>query len=154
MNTGDARLARPSSVTVGGAAATDPNWVDDTRGTSDITFVDDDAGTVTPGNNDAFIDRFEGWTFRCTGQVDRLTVNIASIEAQPVDATGSPVGDTVVDLAFAVVDVLQPAIDITKTALRGVVLDPDAGVSSEMTPGSLGCGREPVVPVGAGARTR
>ena len=116
-NSGDEPLNR-----LGGQSATDPGWVTDSRCTADATYVSGD------DDGDELLDPDEVWTFRCQGQVSAPTVNVAEIEGQPSDDNGDPLPgiDPVSDRAAAFVNVVRPGITVTKTALRAVVLDPDA----------------------------
>ncbi len=68
----------------------------------------------------------EAWQFTCSMAIDERTINLATIIAQPVDGNGDPVGGTLTRDAFEIVLVLIPDIELTKSALVGVVLDPDA----------------------------
>jgi archaellum component FlaG (FlaF/FlaG flagellin family) len=118
-NTGDDVLNRPGATT-GGPGPTEPGWVVDGRCESDATFV----GGDTNGNE--LLDPGETWEFTCDGEVTGKTVNIAEITGQPSDAQGQPLPvGPVFDLAAALVQVLQPDIELTKIPLRGVVLDED-----------------------------
>jgi hypothetical protein len=121
-NTGVPALNRPGATTAG--PAKDPGWVTDPHCTSPATYVDNGGDA---NDNDLF-DPGETWTFTCPGVVDGPTINIAEIIGQPADDTGAPLPNTdpVDDMAAAFVDVLRPGIDIVKTALVPVVLDPDA----------------------------
>ncbi|MFC8680948.1 LPXTG cell wall anchor domain-containing protein [Microbacterium ureisolvens] len=86
---------------------------------------DDGDGLMNPG---------ETWTFTCSHVTTTTTVNTAVLAAQPV-AGGEPVGPPLVRRDQAIVEVIEPAIEVTKVALRGVVLDPDAQpVSGPDTP--------------------
>jgi uncharacterized repeat protein (TIGR01451 family) len=116
-NTGTAILGRP-----GGTPATDPGWVIDPNCNGPTTYT---GGDTSPANG--LMDPGETWTFTCTASVDSDTLNVAVINGQPVDGSGDPLGvPNVRDLASAFVTVAHPDIEIQKTALRPVVLDPDA----------------------------
>ena len=119
-NTGDAPLNRPGATTQG--PARDPGWITDTRCTTAAVYVSGDT------NNNSLLDPNETWQFSWPGQVTAPTVNTASIIGQPsaADGTALPGIDPVEDSAAAFVDVVVPGIAITKTSLRGVVLDPGA----------------------------
>ena len=119
-NTGDAPLNRPGATTQG--PARNPGWIDDPLCTSLAVYVSGD------GNNNSLLDPAETWQFSCPGVVTAPTVNTAEIIGQPSAANGTPLAgvDPVDDSATAFVDVVVPGIAITKTALRSVVLDPDA----------------------------
>jgi uncharacterized repeat protein (TIGR01451 family) len=112
-------LARP-----GGFPPQDfDEWiVDNTCGP--VTYVSGD----TNGNHliDPFDPSGEEWTFTCSTTVSTITVNVASIVAQPSDVNGDPVAGDVSDSDVAVVNVLQPAIIIEKAALSDPVLDEDS----------------------------
>ncbi len=115
-NSGNTPLARP------GGASTDPGWVQDPQCLQPAVFV---GGDVAPVNT--LLDPGETWTFTCTGSITAPTVNEATLVGQPTNATGAPLPvPTVSDVARAFVDVQQPEIVVTKTAIRPVVLDPDA----------------------------
>lgn len=89
------------------------------------------------GNGNGLLDPGETWVFSCPGSVTEPTVNVARITGQPSAADGQPLPgvDPVSDDAVAFVDVVEPGIDITKTAVRSVVLDDDAQpVSGPDTP--------------------
>jgi hypothetical protein len=120
-NEGDTPLNRPGAAT-GGPGPKDPGWIVDVRCAAPAVFTGGDA------NGNDLLDPAETWTFTCPGAVRSATVNVARITGRPSAADGSPLPgvDPVSDLAVAVVKVVQPGIDITKTATRGVVLDPDA----------------------------
>ena len=125
-NTGTPGLNRPGATVPGEPGPKDPGWVADTQCVDPATYVSGDLPDDATGNN--LLDPGETWTFTCLGSIDEPTVNVAGILAQPSDATGAPLPgvDPVFDVAVAFVDVLQPGITITKTALRGVVLDDGA----------------------------
>jgi uncharacterized repeat protein (TIGR01451 family) len=115
-NNGSTPLDRP-----GPTPATEPGWVSDPHCLSDATYVSGDT------DGDLLLDVGETWTFTCDGEVDATTLNIATITGQPTDAGGTPLPvDPITDRAAALVSVQQPAIDVTKTSLVPVVLDPDA----------------------------
>lgn len=118
-------------------AATNTGTADLRNDTGDPGWVaDDNCAPVQPvpatGNNsgdtngDGLLNPGETWHFTCTATIDRLTLNIATIVAQPVDADGNPVGGPLTRHAPALVAVVRPAIHLEKTALIPVVLDPDA----------------------------
>ena len=67
----------------------------------------------------------ETWTFTCSRVIDRQTLNIATIVAQPVDG-GTPVGDPLTRSDVAFVRVVLPDIAVTKNSINPVVLSPDA----------------------------
>jgi hypothetical protein len=121
-NTGIPALNRPDATTAG--PAKEPGWVTDSHCTSEATYVDNGGDA----NDNDLLDPGETWTFTCPGAVGGPTINIAQIIGQPSDDAGVPLPNTdpVDDVAAAFVDVLRPGIDIVKTALVPVVLDPDA----------------------------
>ena len=121
-NTGTTPLNRPGATTPG--PATEPGWVTDPRCTSPAVFTGGD------GNGNLLLDPGETWTFTCPGLVAVPTENTATITGQPSDAGGAPLPGigTVTDDAEAFVDVVSPAIEIDKTSLRPVVVDPAAEV--------------------------
>ncbi len=113
-NTGTASLRNPDDP-IGSPTIPPVHWVTDNK-CADVTYVSgdtDDNGLLDPG---------EAWQFTCQTPISALTVNIATITA----VTVAPVPVTLVRHALDVVDVVAPAIAITKTALVGVVLDPSA----------------------------
>lgn len=115
-NLGTSPLGRP-----GGAAATDPGWVVDPRCDGPAVFQSGDT------DGDQLLDPGETWVFTCTNTVDSPTLNVAEITGQPTDADGNPLPvDPVTDAAAAFVRTVQPALDVTKTAVVPVVLDPGA----------------------------
>jgi uncharacterized repeat protein (TIGR01451 family) len=117
-NTGDTPLNRPGASS-GGPGTKDPGWVADS-GCSPVTYFSGDDG------ND-LLDPGESWTFTCTRDISQRTPNLAVIVGQPSNPDGTPLDvPPVVDAAVELVDVLRPGIDIVKTALVPVVLDPDA----------------------------
>ena len=101
-----------------------PGWVTDDQCSpvEQVLDGDDNAGDT---NSDELINPGETWEFSCTAEIDELTVNVATIVAQPV-VDDDPVGEELTRTANELVDVLEPGIEVTKTALVGVVLDPDA----------------------------
>jgi hypothetical protein len=117
-NTGTEPLARPDGQSSTGT----PGWVVDARCLEPAVY------SVGDTNGNDLLDPPETWTFTCAGQVTATTLNLATIEAQPTDEAGSPLPDVdpVTDLAVALVNVVRPGIEVTKTALRPTVLDPDA----------------------------
>ena len=106
-----------------------PGWVTDNKCAS-VVPVPATGPNAGDTNADGLLNPGESWQFTCAMPVNALTINIATIVAQPVDANGNPVGATLTRRADAAVRVAQPAIELTKTALRGVVLDPDADPAS------------------------
>ena len=87
----------------------------------------DVAGTNNAGdiNTDDLLNPGETWQFSCTAVINEDTLNVAGMQAQPVGPSG-PIGDPLIRAAVDLVQVVDPAIQITKTALVPVVLDPDA----------------------------
>ena len=118
QNTGTADLRNDT-----GAAG----WVTDDQ-CSPVEQVLDVAGTNNVGdvNTDDLLNPGETWQFSCTAVITEDTLNVAGIEAQSVGPTGNPIGDPLIRAAVDLVQVVDPAIQITKTALVPVVLDPDA----------------------------
>ncbi len=115
-NHGNAPLARP-----GGTPATDPGWVVDPQCNLPTEYQSGDT------DGDGLLDPGETWTFACENTVDGSTPNLAEITGQPTEADGTPLPvPPVTDIAAAFVDALQPALDVTKTALVPLVLDPAA----------------------------
>lgn len=116
-NTGTDPLARP-----GGGDPLADGWIEDGRCTSPAAYVSGDV------DSDGVFDDGEAWQFTCPGTVATPTINLARITGIPADDAGDPLpdADPLSDLAAALVQVDRPAISITKTALRPVVLDPDA----------------------------
>ena len=113
-NTGTADLRNPADPA--GAPTIPPvHWVVDDK-CADVTYVSGDA------NNDGLLNPGEAWHFTCQTPITAHTVNVATITA----VTVAPQPVTLVRHAADVVDVVVPSISITKTALRGVVLDPSA----------------------------
>jgi uncharacterized repeat protein (TIGR01451 family) len=121
-NNGTTPLNRPGATTPG--PATQPGWVTDARCTSPAAFTGGDT------NANLLLDPGETWTFTCPGQVVVPTENTATITGQPSDAGGAPLPGigTVTDDAEAFVDVVSPAIEVEKTSLRPVVVDPAAEI--------------------------
>ncbi len=119
-NPGDAPLGRPGAD-AGGPGTKDPGWVADPN-CFPVEYVDGDT------NSNDLLDSGEPWQFTCSTSVTSRVVNTATIVGQPTDEAGVPLPGVgpVSDRATAVVDVVRPGIDITKTSLRPVVLDPDA----------------------------
>ncbi len=84
--------------------------------------VTDDQCTVTfvggDTNNNNLLDTTETWTYRCVTTVTQDTVNTASVTGQPSDPQGNPLPNIppVSDTDTATVDVVNPAIEIVKTA--------------------------------------
>jgi uncharacterized repeat protein (TIGR01451 family) len=114
-NTGDTDLRNDTG---------NAGWVADDACTpvEPVPATGDNAGDT---NGDGLLNPGETWSFTCTATINRVTLNIATIVAQPV-ANGNPVGDVLTRHALALVDVVRPAIHLEKTALIPVVLDPDA----------------------------
>ena len=108
QNTGDIDLRNDTG---------NPGWVADDA-CSPVTYRsgDDGDGLMNPG---------ETWTFTCSRVIDRQTLNIATIVAQPVDG-GTPVGDPLTRSDVAFVRVVLPDIAVTKNSINPVVLSPDA----------------------------
>jgi hypothetical protein len=123
-NPGDAPLNRPGAST-GGPGTRDPGWVGD-RNCSPVTYASGDT------DGDSLLDRGETWLFTCQKSVSQPIVNVAVIVGQPSLPNGDPIPNvgTVTAAAVAFVDVVRPGIAITKTAVRGVVVDPDAAAVS------------------------
>lgn len=96
----------------------DPDWVTDNR-CSDVTYTGGD------DNDDDLLNPGETWEFECQSAITQQTVNVATIVAQPV-VDGTPTGEPLTRRDVALVRVVEPAITVVKTALRPVVLDPDA----------------------------
>lgn len=116
-NTGDVALRNDTG---------NPGWVADDA-CSPVTYSGGDDG-------DELMNPEETWTFTCSTVIDRQTLNIATIIAQPVDG-GTPVGDPLTRLDVAFVRVLLPDIAVTKHSTNPVVLSPDAEpVSGPDTP--------------------
>ncbi|MFB7893748.1 hypothetical protein ACFC1I_16230 [Microbacterium sp. NPDC056044] len=101
-----------------------PGWVSDDR-CAPVTQVNVDGFNVGDVNTDTLLNPGETWQFSCASAITQHTINIATIVAQPVDA-GSPLGAVLTRRDVAVVDVVQPGIQVTKSALVPVVLDPSA----------------------------
>jgi len=101
-----------------------PTSASDAHNIGDIILVD---GLLNPG---------ETWQFTCTMPISKPTLNVATITAQPVDAVGVPIpgADPLVRHAEAYVDIVTPGIALDKTALKPVVLDPDADPVGPNTP--------------------
>jgi hypothetical protein len=128
-NPGDEPLNRPGAA-AGGPTTHDPGWIQETflpreapRCASPPVYVSGDA------NNNFLLDpnQSETWTFTCPGSVTGRIRNVAQLVGQPSEADGTPLPvDPVQDFATAVVDVVRPGIDVVKTALEPVVLDPQA----------------------------
>ena len=115
-NNGTSPLDRPD-----GTSTTAPGWVSDPQCDAPAAYQSGDT------DGDELLDPGETWTFSCANTVAQPTPNLAGITGQPTDAGGTPLPvPTVTDLAAAFVDALQPDLDVTKTALVPVVLDPDA----------------------------
>ncbi|WP_162564257.1 MULTISPECIES: vWA domain-containing protein [Microbacterium] len=76
-------------------------------------------------NTDGLMNPGETWQFTCSMPISDTTVNTAEIIAQPLIA-GEEAGAELVRTDQALVEVITPAIDLRKLAVRGVVLDPDA----------------------------
>lgn len=115
-NTGDTDLRNDTG---------DAGWVTDD--TCDPVQQVQTAGFNTGDTNtDTLLNPEETWQFSCTTTIDDATVNLAEINAQPVDDVGQPSGDPLVRNAIAIVLIVEPAISLTKVPLVPVVLDPDA----------------------------
>ncbi|HEY5787247.1 MAG TPA: vWA domain-containing protein [Microlunatus sp.] len=99
-------------------------WVTDDQ-CSPVEQVLDGDVNVGDANSDDLMNPDETWEFTCTAEINELTVNVATIVAQPV-VGGQPVGEELTRRANELVDVIEPGIEVTKLALVGVVLDPDA----------------------------
>jgi uncharacterized repeat protein (TIGR01451 family) len=115
-NNGSTPLARPD-----GTSTTAPGWLEDGHCLQPATYVSGDT------DGDELLDVGESWTFTCDGEVVATTLNTASLTGQPTQPDGTPLPvPTVTDRAFALVEVAQPDLTVTKTSLVPVVLDPDA----------------------------
>jgi len=98
----------------------------DTPGTAGLTITDDQCSPVTfvsvaVGNADAVLDPNESWNYSCSATINVNTLNVATVVGQPL---GTP--DDLADSDTALVEVRTGEIAVDKTALRPVVLDPDA----------------------------
>ncbi len=103
-----------------------PGWVADDS-CSPVVQVPNATGDTNVGdlNVDTLINPGETWQFECTAVIDDLTINVATIVAQPV-AGGEPVGEPLTRIGVAVVEIVIAGLELAKTALVPVVLDPDA----------------------------
>lgn len=109
MNAGTADLALPAGR---------PDWIADDRCAPVVLQSGDDGdGLMNPG---------ESWTFTCGATITVNTLNTAEIQGQPV-VEGLPAGDPLSRTDQAVVLVVSPSIEVVKTALTPVVVDPAAG---------------------------
>ena len=100
--------------------------VDDTCSPVDQVLQGATNFNVGDTNTDDLMNPGETWSFTCApATIDQRTFNTATIVAQPV-VGGTPQGDPLTREAYALVDVVAPAIHVEKTALTPVVLDPDA----------------------------
>ena len=99
-------------------------WIEDDQ-CEPVTFVsgDVDGDGILNGSAGGAA---ETWTFTCSATIDVETLNEATIEA----VTVAPAPVTLERSAPAIVRVVEPEIAVTKTALRGVVLDPAADAQS------------------------
>lgn len=103
-----------------------PGWIADDQCSPVTPLVGGGGFNLGDDNADELLNPGESWQFECSANIDSLTINVATIVAQPVDGAGDPVGGALTRRALALVRVLDPAISLTKSALVGVVLDPDA----------------------------
>lgn len=71
----------------------------------------------TPDNGDSLLDPGETWTYTCTASLTESTGNVATVTAQPVEPDGTtPIGDPVTDTAEASVEVVNPDLELVRTA--------------------------------------
>ena len=117
QNTGTADL-RNDTGTAG--------WVTDDQCPGVVQVLDGTGDNVGDSNGDGLLNPAEIWEFTCSKAIAALTINVATITAQPVDSGGAPIGAPLERHAEALVRVVQPGIGLVKTALRPVVLDADA----------------------------
>ncbi|GAB2841437.1 hypothetical protein ACFQ0P_01215 [Microbacterium insulae] len=136
VKTVDQSVVFPGTTVTYSYAATNTGSADLRNDTGDAGWVADDrcapvapvlAGAFNVGdvNTDDLLNPGETWSFTCQTAISDLTVNIATIVAQPV-AGGTPVGSPLTRRDVAIVEIVSPGIDIVKTALVPVVLDPSA----------------------------
>lgn len=102
-------------------------WVTDDECSPVVQTVDGAGDNVGDVNADGLLNPGETWTFSCSTAITAQTVNTATISAQPVDADGNAEGAPLEREAIAEVQIVSGGIQLTKTALVPVVLDPDAG---------------------------
>ncbi|HYN31494.1 MAG TPA: hypothetical protein VES40_02620, partial [Ilumatobacteraceae bacterium] len=117
-NPGNVALQRPGGF---GTTPSRDGWIDDTAGPgtcSPVTYVSGDSTTT---GTLFVLDLNESWTYTCStrlgGAVTRV-VNTAVVAAEPVGG-----GTQLTRRDQAVVDVVSPAIEVVKAAVRPVVLD-------------------------------
>jgi uncharacterized repeat protein (TIGR01451 family) len=129
-NPGNVALQRPGGF---GTPPSRDGWIDDSDGPtgtcSPVTYESGDGGT-------AFVlDPDETWTYTCSttlGAAPTRVVNTAEVVAEPVAG-----GDQLTRRDQAVVDVVSPAIEIVKAAVRPVVLDDYGGLPLGDPPGPI-----------------
>ena len=91
-----------------------------------VQVVDGTGNNVGDTNADDLLSPGETWQFTCSTAIAALTINVATISAQPVDSGGSPIGLRSYVLPRRWCESCSPTSSSSKTALRPVVLDADA----------------------------
>ncbi|PKP52473.1 MAG: hypothetical protein CVT90_02630, partial [Candidatus Altiarchaeales archaeon HGW-Altiarchaeales-3] len=87
---------------------------------TNVVVTDDKCSPVTyqsgDTNSDSALDLTETWTYTCTATINVDTTNVATVTGE------APTGDTVTDNDSAYVEVINPGINIVKTADQTIVL--------------------------------
>ncbi len=129
-NPGNVGLEQPGGF---GAPQDRDGWIVDTDGPtgtcSPVTYVGGDA------DDDLVLDPGETWIYTCSktlGAVPTRVVNTAEVVAEPVGG-----GTRLTRRDQAVVEVVTPAIEIVKAAVRPVVLDVYDGLPLGDPPGPI-----------------
>jgi uncharacterized repeat protein (TIGR01451 family) len=120
------KTATPTSLV--GSGAVDYTFEVTTTGNmplDDVTPVDDQCSPLVfqtgDTSADGLLDNGETWIYTCTATVTEPTVDTVVVTGQPID-NGAALGGTVTASDTAEVDVLDPRMNLTKTADPTVVL--------------------------------
>ena len=123
------KTANPTSLV--GAGSVDYTFAVTTTGNmpiDDVTPVDDQCSPLVLQSGDTsadgLLDAGETWLYTCTATVTEPTVDTVTVTGQPVD-NGAALGGTVSATDTAEVNVLDPRLNLTKTADPTQVLPGD-----------------------------
>ena len=123
------KTANPTSLV--GAGSVDYTFAVTTTGNmpiDDVTPVDDQCSPLILQSGDTsadgLLDAGETWLYTCTATVTEPTVDTVTVTGQPVD-NGAALGGTVSATDTAEVNVLDPRLNLTKTADPTQVLPGD-----------------------------
>ena len=83
QNTGTANLRNDTG---------NAGWVTDDQCPGVVQVLDGTGDNVGDTNGDGLLNPAETWQFTCSTAIAALTINVATISAQPVDSGGTPIG--------------------------------------------------------------